>query len=82
MKGVNNIMMLLDLVEGKTGYIVDVSNLDKTVKHRLLHIGVIEGCPIKVKHRMPFGGPCMLECNGQLIGIRRCDAKQIKVEKK
>ena len=73
-------MTLLELIDGETGYIVDVSNLDETVKHRLLHIGVFEGCPIKLKHRMPFGGPCMLECQGQLVGIRRCDAAQIKVE--
>lgn len=71
---------LLELLEGKAGSISDLSQVDETLKHRLLHVGVFEGCPIKLKCLMPFGGPCMVECQGQLIGIRRGDAKKIKVE--
>ena len=71
---------LLELLEGKAGSISDLSQVDDTSKHRLLHVGVFEGCPIKLKCLMPFGGPCMVECQGQLVGIRRCDAKKIKVD--
>jgi ferrous iron transport protein A len=74
------IMTLLELLEGKAGSIVDLSHVDETLKHRLLHVGVFEGCPIKLKCLMPFGGPCMVECQGQLLGIRRCDAEKIKVD--
>jgi ferrous iron transport protein A len=71
---------LLELTEGKTACIVDLSHLNDSLKQRLLHFGVCEGCPIQVKNRMPFGGPCMVECQGQLIGIRQKDAKMIRIE--
>lgn len=30
---------------------------------------------------MPFGGPFMVECQGQCVGIRRKEACRIRVER-
>ncbi|RLQ97147.1 FeoA family protein [Falsibacillus albus] len=73
-------MNLTTLKKGQIGVIKDISNTTKILQDRLLHIGVCEGCPIKLERTLPFGGPCMIECGGQLIGIRRKDAEFIKVE--
>ncbi|MDQ0214329.1 ferrous iron transport protein A [Oikeobacillus pervagus] len=72
-------MNILELKQGKTAYIHDIKDIHHIVKQRLLQIGVCEGSLIKMKRMMPFGGPCMIECSGQVIGIRRSDAKKILV---
>ncbi|WP_433749045.1 FeoA family protein [Falsibacillus pallidus] len=73
-------MNLTSLKKGQIGYIKDISKTTGILQNRLLHIGVCEGCPIKLERSLPFGGPCMVECGGQMIGIRRKDAEFIKVE--
>lgn len=71
---------LLNIEKGSTAYITDLTNVPFTIKHRLMHLGICEGIPITLKQIQPFGGPCVLEYAGQSIGIRRTDAKKIKVK--
>lgn len=56
----------------------DLSLLDPLVKRRLKELGVSEGKGVRVKRFCPFGGPCMLEHDGQLISIRKKDTCCIK----
>lgn len=74
-------MQLLSTEKGQTVQIKDLSNVSDLTKHRLMQLGVCEGCPITLKQTLPLGGPCVLECKGQTFGIRRNDAKEIVVEK-
>ena len=55
--------------------------LVRLVKRRLLDFGITEGSEVCVKNMMPFGGPLMLESNGQCVGIRRQEALRIEVER-
>ncbi len=73
--------MLEHLKAGEKAIIKDISAVNKLVKRRLLDFGITEGTEICMKCKMPFGGPFMLECYGQCVGIRRSDASDIKVER-
>ncbi|WP_062352902.1 FeoA family protein [Bacillus kwashiorkori] len=72
-------MVLSDLLQGQKAKIQDLSSLNSIVKKRLTDLGFREGQEINVKTIMPFGGPCMIESFGQCIGIRKKEAKCIKV---
>lgn len=71
--------MLIKLEKGIRAVVVDVSEVDQLVRRRLLDLGITEGSEIVLKCKMPFGGPFMLECSGQCVGIRRNEARCIKV---
>lgn len=73
-------MNLLTIKKGACACIIDLANVSPTIKQRLMHMGVCEGCHVKLQRVLPFGGPCVLEYSGQAIGIRREDAKKIVVE--
>ncbi|AKP47323.1 MULTISPECIES: FeoA family protein [Bacillus] len=74
-------MTLTELKEGESAYITTLEGVQQLVKKRLLHIGLDEGSYVTLHRILPIGGPCLLECSGQMIGIRRKDARKIKVKK-
>lgn len=73
--------MLGHLKAGEKGKIKDISGADLLVQRRLLDFGITDGCEISIKCIMPFGGPFMVECHGQCVGIRRKEACRIRVER-
>lgn len=73
--------MLSDLKKGDKAVILSLLNINQLVRRRLLDLGVSEGSRITIKSIMPFGGPKMIECNGQSIAIRRKDASLIAIER-
>lgn len=60
--------------------IVELGCSNQLVCRRLNDLGIVEGCQICIKQRLPFGGPITLESNGQMIAIRRKEALQIVVK--
>ncbi|WP_020061394.1 FeoA family protein [Bacillus sp. 123MFChir2] len=73
-------MNLVDMSIDEKVRVKDLQSLDKLLKRRLASFGFSEGCELCVKQKAMLNGPCTLECRGQLISIRHCDAKMIKVE--
>ena len=71
-------MKLSEIKKNEKLKIEDLGDLDPTVKRRLKELGVSEGKSVKVVRYCPLGGPCLLECGGQLFGIRRKDTHCIK----
>ena len=65
----------MSLVDIKIGESVSksVQSLDQLLK-RLAAFGLSES-ELRMKQKAMFKGPCTLECRGQLISIRHCDAK-------
>ncbi|MEG2293944.1 MAG: FeoA family protein [Carnobacterium sp.] len=51
--------------------IKDLSQLDQLTRRRLKDVGITEGSIVEIKRRYPFGGPCMIESDGQRVGIRK-----------
>ncbi|WP_144507834.1 FeoA family protein [Bacillus thuringiensis] len=73
-------MSLVDIKIGEKVLVKSVQSLDQLLKRRLAAFGLSEGSELHMKQKAMFKGPCTLECRGQLISIRHCDAKMIKVE--
>ncbi|MEC3434177.1 FeoA domain-containing protein, partial [Bacillus cereus] len=55
-------------------------SLDQLLKRRLAAFGIAEGSELRLKQKAMFKGHCTLECRGQYISIRHCDANMLKVE--
>lgn len=73
-------MKLADMNINEKVLVKDLQAIDSLLKRRLAAFGLLEGCELCIKQKAMFKGPCTLECRGQLISIRHCDAKMIKVE--
>ncbi|RCX12493.1 ferrous iron transport protein A [Fontibacillus phaseoli] len=70
---------LSGLQPGNSGSICRFGNIDPILKRRLADLGVAEGSNITVKRLCLWGGPILLECGGQLLGIRQKEAAKIEV---
>jgi ferrous iron transport protein A len=73
-------MRLNEIAPGTKVKIIDTGHVTENVRRRLLDLGIMEGTVVCVKHALPLGGPLALEAGGQWIGIRRREAKAIRVE--
>lgn len=74
-------LFLHELKIGESAHIVDLKETHALIQARLHHLGITEACEICMKNKLPFGGPCMIECRGQCISMRQCDLKSIQVSK-
>ncbi|MCA1061789.1 ferrous iron transport protein A [Rossellomorea aquimaris] len=74
-------MNLSQIQRNETFHISDLTELHPFVKRRLKDMGVDKGSEVKVIRYCLFGGPCLLECSGQRVGIRRKDTDCIKGER-
>lgn len=70
---------LLGLKPGISAEISHFGAIDPALKRRLADLGISIGSNITIKRYCPCGGPLMLECCGQLLGIRQKEAAEIKV---
>lgn len=70
---------LVNLKPGESGTICRLGQMDPVLKRRLADLGISVGTAIQVKQYCLWGGPVMLECGGQLLGIRKKDAVHIEV---
>jgi ferrous iron transport protein A len=73
-------MHLSDIHAGEKVRIANMNRMNKLVRRRLMDLGVMEGSVIRIKRTLPLGGPIAIEAKGQLIGIRRSEAKKVRVE--
>ncbi|WP_400246293.1 FeoA family protein [Niallia sp. JL1B1071] len=51
------------------------------LQRRLLDFGLMEGAVITIQQILPFEGPCILEYEGTLIGMRKRDMKILQMER-
>lgn len=72
--------MLGKFKKGESCTIVSILKVDALVRRRLLDLGITEGSVVTIRGIMPFGGPYMIESEGQYIGIRKKEANRIEVE--
>ncbi|WP_191992101.1 FeoA family protein [Peribacillus tepidiphilus] len=74
-------MKLHTVDKGQKVKILDLSSVDPLLRKRLYSFGIKEGCELCIKQKGLFSGACVLECEGQNVGIRRKDLMTIEVEK-
>lgn len=75
-------MLLTELSNNDVASVVDFSNVHVLIQKRLLQLGVKRDCEVCLIRKLPFGGPCMIESNGQCISLRIDEARLIEVTKK
>ncbi|MFF2752433.1 ferrous iron transport protein A [Psychrobacillus sp. NPDC058041] len=73
-------MLLTDIHAGERVRITNTNHMNELVQRRLLDLGIMQGTVVMIKRILPLGGPIAIEAKGQLIGIRRREAKMIRVE--
>ncbi|QFF98425.1 ferrous iron transport protein A [Psychrobacillus glaciei] len=73
-------MLLTEIHKGERVRITNTDQMNELVQRRLLDLGIMQGSVIMIKRILPLGGPIAIEAKGQLIGIRRREAKMIRVE--
>ncbi|MDT3425927.1 ferrous iron transport protein A [Paenibacillus forsythiae] len=76
---IESVCHVLQMQPGSAGAIQGIEGMDPVLRRRLADLGVSEGCTVCLKGKGPFMGPVMLECNGQLLAIRRKEASKIVV---
>ncbi|WP_048601717.1 FeoA family protein [Rubeoparvulum massiliense] len=72
-------MSIAELKVGEIGQVIDVAQLDESFRRRLADMGLNQGKRVKIQQKLPFAGPCILECEGIQLGLRHDDAQRIKV---
>lgn len=58
----------------------NLKQIDSLLYKRLNAFGVQEGCQVCLIQKGWFSGACILDCQGQKIGLRKKDLINIKVE--
>ena len=72
-------MTLKDLKIGKSGIVLEVGG-EKTLRKRLLEMGITPRTTVTVKKAAPMGDPIELLLRGYVLSLRLADAEKITVE--
>ncbi|MCL2267396.1 MAG: ferrous iron transport protein A [Treponema sp.] len=72
-------MTLKDLAIGKSGVVLSVGG-EKTLRRRLLEMGITPRTAITVKKAAPMGDPIELFLRGYVLSLRLEDAEKITIE--
>jgi Fe2+ transport system protein FeoA len=70
---------LKDLKIGKSGVVTAVGG-EKTLRRRLLEMGITPRTTVTVKKTAPLGDPIELFLRGYVLSLRLADAEKITVE--
>lgn len=71
---------LSNLKKGQKAKVVFLSMEDKSLRRRLMDMGITEGVQIKIKKIAPLGDPIDIELRGYELCIRKSDMSTIDVE--
>ena len=72
-------MTLKDLPIGKSAVVLTVGG-EKTLRRRLLEMGITPRTTVTVKKAAPMGDPIELFLRGYVLSLRLADAEKITVE--
>ena len=72
-------MTLKDLKIGKSGIVLTVGG-EKTLRRRLLEMGITPRTTVTVKKTAPMGDPIELILRGYVLSLRLDDAEKITVK--
>jgi len=72
-------MTLKDLPVGKSGIVLTIDG-EKTLRRRLLEMGITPRTTVTVKKAAPMGDPIELLLRGYVLSLRLAEAEQITVQ--
>ncbi|WP_234031566.1 FeoA family protein [Lentibacillus cibarius] len=70
----------MQLENGQGSTVKNLDAVEQSLRMRLNSIGVMPGCKLCVRQASFLNGPCILECRGQRICIRKAEAQKIEVQ--
>lgn len=73
-------MKLHTIEAGRTVKVNNIEGVNNLLRKRLYSFGLKEGCSVCIKQKGLFSGACIVECNGQQVGLRKKDLMSIEVE--
>jgi Fe2+ transport system protein FeoA len=73
------IRRLSDLAPGESGLVRKVAG-DKSIRRRLMDMGVVNGAEVQVKRVAPLGDPIEFVVRGYNLSLRKSEARVIHVE--
>jgi Fe2+ transport system protein FeoA len=73
-------MTIRELKVGESGTVLSVGG-EKTLRRRLLEMGITPRTKITVKKTAPLGDPIELLLRGYVLSLRLADAENIVIEK-
>lgn len=76
----NEMATLADLIHGQKAKVTKLNTIDKSLRRRLLDMGITEGVQIKIKRIAPLGDPYDIELRGYELCLRKKDLSLIDVE--
>lgn len=77
---IGNKMTLDILPKGYKAKVINIQNMDKVLKRRLMDMGITEGVQVKIKKVAPLGDPVDIEIRGYELCLRKKDLALIDVE--
>ena len=73
-------MVLSELQVGQCAKIINLNDVETTMRKKLLNMGFLPTAKIKLLRIAPMGDPIAVRCADSSIALRKKLAKQIKVE--
>ena len=73
-------MLLTELRAGQKAKIVNMNQMDATMRKKLLNLGFLPKANIELLHFAPMGDPVAVRCANSSIALRKSLTNQIKVE--
>lgn len=72
--------VLSNLKKGQKAKVVFLNTEDRSLRRKLLDMGITEGVQIKIKKIAPLGDPMDIELRGYELCVRKADLSMIDVE--
>ncbi|MCK4505969.1 MAG: ferrous iron transport protein A [Candidatus Aegiribacteria sp.] len=73
-------MKISNLEIGSEAMITGYEQGSKVYRHKLLRMGLIKGCRLKLLRKAPMGDPVEIELNGQKITLRKSEAEVLIID--
>ncbi|NBD35138.1 MAG: hypothetical protein GVY30_03965 [Chloroflexi bacterium] len=70
---------LSDLAPGESGTVRKVEG-DKSIRRRMMDMGLVNGAEVQVKRIAPFGDPIEFIVRGYSLSLRKSEARAIHIE--
>jgi Fe2+ transport system protein FeoA len=70
---------LSELKPGESGTVLQVEG-DKSIRRRMLDMGLVKGAEVKVKRIAPLGDPIEFVVRGYSLSLRKSEANAIHVD--
>jgi len=71
--------LLSDIANGEEVRVVSIAS--SVLRVKLLEMGMLEGQPIRVLFRAPFGDPIAVDVNGYMLSLRISEARLVEVSR-